>query len=62
MKLFATLISCTEEDAFRICHSVKDGDGLEAIRLVMKRYEPRTPGTRRALLKAIVNNPPTKKV
>ena len=62
MKLFATLISCTEEDAVRICHSVKDGNGLEPIRLVTKRYEPRTPGTRRALLKAIVNNPPTKKV
>ena len=61
MKLYATLISCTEEDAFRICHSVKDGNGLEAIRLLMKRYEPKNPGTKRAILKAIINNQPAKK-
>ena len=61
MKLYATLISCTEEDAFRICHSVKDGNGLEAIRLLMMRYEPKNPGTKRAILKAIINNQPAKK-
>ena len=27
----------------------------------MKRYEPRTPGTKRALPKAIINNPASKK-
>ena len=46
-KLYAILLSCTEDDAFRICHSVKEGNGLEAMRLLMKRYEPRTPGTKR---------------
>ena len=60
--LYATLLSCTEEDAFRICHSVKDGNGLEAMRLIVKRYEPRTPATKRALLKAVINNTPANKV
>ena len=46
VKLYSILMSCTEDDAFRICHSVKDGNGLEAMRLLMKRYEPRTPGPR----------------
>lgn len=61
VKLYSILMSCTEDDAFRICHSVKDGNGLEAMRLLMKRYEPRTPGTKRALLKAVINNPAAKK-
>ena len=61
VKFYAILMSCTEDDAFRICHSVTDGNGLEAMRLLMKRYEPRTPGTKRALLKAVINNPPSKK-
>ena len=60
--LYSILLSCTEDDAFRICHSVKGGNGLEAVRLLMKRYEPRTPGTKRALLKAIINNPASKKL
>ena len=55
--LYSILLSCTESDLFRICHSVKEGNGLEAIRLLMKRYKPRTPGTKRTLLKAIINNP-----
>ena len=56
VKFYSILMSCTEDDAFRICHSVKDGNGLEAMRLLMKRYEPRTLGTKRALLKAVINN------
>ena len=55
-RLYAILLSCTEEDPFNICYSVADGNGLEAMRLLMKRYEPRTPGTKRALLKAVINN------
>ena len=58
--LYATLLSCTEEDAFRICHRVKDGNGLEAMRLIVKRYEPRTPAMKRALLKAVINAPAKK--
>ena len=61
VKLYSTLLSCTEEDAFRICHSVKTGNGLEAMRLLVKRFEPRTPGTKRAVLKSIINNPAAKK-
>jgi len=61
LNLYSVLLSCTEDDPFRICHSVKEGNGLEAMRLLMKRYEPRTPGTKRALLKAIINNAPAKK-
>ena len=59
--LYSILLSCTEDDAFRICHSVKEGNGLEAMRLLKKRYEPRAPLTKRALLKAIINNPALKK-
>ena len=59
--LYSVLLSCTEDDPFRICYSVKEGNGLEAMRLLMKRYEPRTPATKRALLKAIINNVPAKK-
>ena len=57
IKLYTILLSCTEDDAFRICHSVSDGNGLEAMRLLMRRFEPRTPGTKRAVLKAIINKP-----
>ena len=59
--LYSIFLSCTEDDTFRICHSVNEGNGLEAMRLLMKRYEPRTPGTKRALLKAIINNPASNK-
>lgn len=34
---------------------VSYGDGLEAIRVLMGRYEPKTPGTKRAVLKASSN-------
>jgi hypothetical protein len=61
-RLFATIISCTEEDAFRLANSVNDQSGLEAYRLLKKRYEPKTPGTKRALLKSIINNPQSKRV
>ena len=60
-RLYAIFLSCTEEDAFNICYSVADGNGLEAMRLLMKRYEPWTPGTKRALLKAVINNLPSKR-
>ena len=56
--LCSTLLSCSEDDPFRICHSVKEGHGLEAIRFLMKRYEPRTPGTKRTLLKPSSTIPP----
>ena len=33
-KFYSILLSCTEDDAFRICHSVKDGNGLGATSLL----------------------------
>jgi hypothetical protein len=56
IKLRATMISRTEEDPLKIVNSVQSG--LEAFRLLKKRYEPRTP----ALLKAIINNPQSMKI
>ena len=57
IKLYSILVSCTEDDPFRIINSVTNEEGLEGYRLLMKRYEPRTAGTKRAVLKSIVNNP-----
>ena len=34
-------------------NSVKDGNGLEAMNMLMKGHDPRRPGTRRALVKAM---------
>ena len=62
IKLYSILVSCTEDDPFRIVNSVANEEGLEAYSLIMKRYEPRTAGTKRAVLKSIVNNPQCKKV
>ena len=61
-KLYSILISCADEDAFRIVNSVIPGNGFEAFRLLKRRYEPKTPGTKRAVLKSIINNPHCKKV
>merc|ERR1712240_811926 len=49
-------------EAFKIVTSVRDGCGIEAWRLIMKRYEPRTPATKRALFKTIFNMKAAKKV
>ena len=56
------LVTKLRGEAFTIVSSVRDGCGLEAWRLVMKRYEPRTPGTKRALLKSLFNMKPARKV
>ena len=36
VKFYAILMSCTGEDAFPSCHSMKDGDGLVAMWLLVK--------------------------
>ena len=51
--LYNILVTKLRGEAFNIVSSVRDACGLEAWRLVMKRYEPRTPGTKRALLKSL---------
>ena len=61
VQFYSILLSCTKDDALRVYHSVKDGSGLEATRLLMTRYEPRMPGTKRGLLKAVVSDAPAKK-
>ena len=60
--LYNILITKLKGEAFNIVSSVHDGCGLEAWRLLMKRYEPRTPATKRALFKTIFNMKATKKV
>ena len=53
--LYNILITKLKGEAFNIVSSVHDGCGLKAWRLLMKRYEPGTPATKRALLKTIFN-------
>ena len=56
-KLYALLVTSTEEYAFKIVNSVTSGSGIEAYRLLRKRFESQAPGTKRALLKSIINKP-----
>ena len=60
--LYNILVTKLRGEAFNIASSVRDACGLEAWRLVMKRYEPRTPGTKRALLKSLFNMKAARKV
>ena len=60
--LYNILVTKLKGEAFNLVSSVRDGSGLEAWRLLMKRYAPRTPATKRALLKSIFNMKAAKKV
>ena len=60
--LFNLLVTKLKGEAFNIVSSVRDSCGLEAWRLLMKRYEPRTPGTKRALLKSLFTMRPAKRI
>ena len=60
--LYNILVTKLRGEAFNIASSVRDACGLEAWRLVLKRYEPRTPGTKRALLKCLFNMKAARKV
>ena len=60
--LFNLLVTKLKGEAFNIASSVRDSCGLEAWRLIMRRYEPRTPGTKRALLKSLFNMKPAKRI
>ena len=51
-QLFSTLITNCEDDAFKLVQSAGTGNGLEALRLLSKRYDPKNPGTKRSLSKA----------
>ena len=54
-ELYLQLQSCTSKEAFRLEISVEEGSGLEAWRILCARYQPRTPGTKRTILIAILN-------
>ena len=60
--LHELLLRNTGGNAFDLTNSVCDENGLEAWRKITRRYEPRTPGTKRALLMQIINNPGARKV
>ena len=60
--LYNLLVTKLKGEAFNIVSSVRDASGLEAWRLLMRRYEPRTPGTKRALLKTLFNMKAAKKI
>ena len=60
--VYNLLVTKLKGEAFNIVSSVRDSSGLEAWRLLMRRYEPRTPGTKRALLKSLFNMKPAKKI
>ena len=60
--LYNILVTKLKGAAFNIASSVRDACGLEAWRLVLKKYEPRTPVTKRALLKSLFNMKAARKV
>ena len=60
--LYNVLVTKLRGEAFNIVSSVRDACGLEAWRLLMRRYEPRTPGTKRALLKNLFNMKAAKRI
>jgi hypothetical protein len=61
-KLQLMLVNICEGESFTICTSVTSGEGLASLRLLRRRFDPKTPGTKRALLKSLVNMNPCKKV
>ena len=59
-ELHLQLQSYTSKEAFRLVISVEEGSGLEAWRILCARNQPRTPGTKRTILRAILNSSPAK--
>ena len=59
-ELHLQLQSCTSKEAFRLVISVEEGSGLEAWRMLCARYQPRTFGRKRTILRAILNSSPAK--
>ena len=49
-KLYLVLVDTCKNEPYRIVESAGNGQGLEAWRLLTRRYASRTPGTKRALL------------
>ena len=57
-KLYLVLMDTCKGEPFRLVESAGSGFGLEAWRLLTRRYASRTPGTRRALLQSLFNMKP----
>ena len=55
------LIGICEEEAFKIVQS-SGSCGLESLRLLKKRFDPKNPGSKRALLKSLMNMPACQKI
>ena len=60
--LYSLLISSTSGDAWRIVESAGTGNGLEALRLIVRRFDPKSPGAKRSILKNLLTVPSCKKI
>eukprot|EP00438_Fugacium_kawagutii_P020302 Skav211652 [mRNA] locus=scaffold1290:312904:315642:- [translate_table: standard] len=54
-QLYAILQTLCEKESFTIVRSAGKGNGLEAWRKLVKRFDPSTGGRRRAMLRSILN-------
>jgi len=52
----------TGDDAWKIVDSAENGSGLEALRLVVKRYDPKNPGMKRSILMNLMTVQSSKKI
>lgn len=50
----AQFASSTADHPFQLVHNCPGGERVEAMGVVMRRCEPGTPGTKRAVLRAII--------
>ena len=57
-RLGLILVDTCKGEPYRIVESAGHGNGLEAWRLLMRRYASRTPGTKRALLASLFSMKP----
>lgn len=55
--LYAQLVPSTTGHTFSLVNNCPGGHGLEPMRKVVSRFEPRTPGTKGAVLKVITTYP-----
>ena len=57
-KLYLILVDTCKDEPYRIVESAGNGQGFEAWRLLHRRYNSRTPGTKRALLQSLFSLKP----
>ena len=62
IELYSLMLSFTGDDAWRIVDSAGTGNGLEALRLIVKRYDPKNPGAKRSILKNLLTVPSCKRI